>query len=87
MLGIFHGMLQTNLVPFKSSPTSPDAPNTQSPGGVSSAAAGRLDKQDLLVAFPVEHGYGRVELVVELCGQRPGVGGAPWWALGRASAC
>src|ERR1700677_740540 len=43
---------------------------------VPGATAGRLDEQDLLIAFPVEHCRLRIELVVELCGQRPGVRGA-----------
>lgn len=41
------------------------------------ATAGQFDEHDHLVAFPVEHGRLRVELVVELCGQWAVLRGTP----------
>lgn len=46
------------------------------PAAVSGATAGRLVEQDHPSAFPVEHRRLRIELVVELCGQWPGIRGA-----------
>jgi hypothetical protein len=38
---------------------------------VSGTAAGRLNEQNLLIAFPVEHGRLRIELVIELAVSGP----------------
>ena len=76
MLGIVHGARQTNLVPLtpeKSSLTSPWCSEPWRPY-LAPLPDGSMNRISWLA--PVQHRRRRVELVVELCGQRPELGGA-----------